>query len=190
MLATRLTLICHARTVAQKLACFPTDEPVENIGLASYSLATRFDKVSRLICGPELRTRQTAEYFGADARVEEALRDCDWGGWHGQSIKDLQRLQPQALQAWIDDPHAASHGGESFAQLVARVAGWLASLQGIPGHVLAITHPFVIRAVLMQVMQGSASNCIDVEPLASIELSFTGRWRLRLPGIDLQGAAR
>ncbi|MFW9078961.1 histidine phosphatase family protein [Pseudomonas sp. P2757] len=188
MLATRLTLICHARTVAQKLACFPTDEPVENVGLASYSLAPRFDKRSRLICGPELRTRQTAEYFGTDAQIDEALRDCAWGRWHGQSIKDLQRQEPEELQAWIDDPHAAPHGGESVAQLGARVAVWLASLQDTPGHIVAITHPFVIRAALMQVMQGRAANCIDVEPLAAVELSFTGRWRLRLPGIDLQGA--
>lgn len=189
MLTTRLTLICHARTVAQKLACFPTNEPVENAGLASYSLATRFDRVTRLICGPELRTRQTAELFGVAVQVEEALRDCDWGRWHGQSIKDLQRQEPEALQAWIDDPHAAPHGGESAAQLGERVAAWLASLQGTPGHIVAITHPFVIRAALMQVVQGNASNCIDVEPMATVELSFTGRWRLRLPGVDFSGAS-
>jgi broad specificity phosphatase PhoE len=185
---TRLTLICHARTVAQKLACFPTNEPVENIGLASGELSERFDAARRLICAPELRTRQTAAWFGADAQVDEALRDCDWGRWHGVSIKSLQNAEGAALHAWLEDPHATPHGGESVTQLCERVAVWLSSLQTTPEHVVAVTHPSVIRAALIHVMRGSAFHDIDVEPLSAVELRFTGRWRLRLPGLDVQGA--
>ncbi|KPG92397.1 histidine phosphatase family protein [Pseudomonas sp. MYb2] len=188
MQTTRLTLICHARTVAQKLACFPTNEPVEDVALPLGTMAARFNAARRLLCGPELRTRQTAAWFGADARVDEALRDCDWGNWHGRSIKDLQTTQAQALQAWLTDPHAAPPGGESVTDLATRVAAWLQSLQTTPGHVVAITHPYIVRAVLMQVMQGAAFNAIDVEPLSVIELRFNGIWRLRLPGIDIEGA--
>nr|WP_301303418.1 histidine phosphatase family protein [Pseudomonas fluorescens] len=183
-----MTLICHARTVAQKLACFPTNEPVEDVALPPGTMAARFNAARRLLCGPELRTRQTAAWFGADARVDEALRDCDWGNWHGRSIKDLQTTQAQALQAWLRDPHAAPPGGESVTDLATRVAAWLQSLQTTPGHVVAITHPYIVRAVLMQVMQGAAFNAIDVEPLSVIELRFNGIWRLRLPGIDIEGA--
>lgn len=179
---TRLTLICHARTVAQKLACFPTNEPVENSGLASGALVDCFDASRRLICAPELRTQQTAACFGGDAQVDDALRDCDWGRWHGMSIKDLQRSEDAALQAWLEDLHATPHGGESVAQLCERVAQWLASLQSTPGHVVAVTHPFVIRAVLIHVMRGSAFHDIDVEPLSMLELRFNGRWRLCLKG--------
>ncbi|WLH37726.1 histidine phosphatase family protein [Pseudomonas sp. FP2196] len=188
MQTSRLTLICHARTVAQKLARFPTSEPVENIGLASDALATRFQPPRRLICGPELRTRQTAAWFGMDAQVDEALRDCDWGQWHGKSIKDLQNTQEAALRTWLEDPHATPHGGESVTQLCERVAAWLGSLQATPGHVVAVTHPFIIRAALMPMMRGSAFHDIDVEPLSVVELRFTGRWRLRLPGLDVAGA--
>ena len=184
MRTTRLTLICHARTVAQKLSRFPTNEPVENEQLASDLWATRLDSPFRLLCGPELRTRQTAEWFGTDAEVVPALRDCDWGHWHGQSIKDLQQTDAQALQAWLADPHAAPHGGESVAQVGERVAAWLEELAATPGHVVAITHPYIVRAALMQVVQGAAFNAVDVEPLAILELRFNGIWRLRLPGID------
>lgn len=182
MQTTRLTLICHARTVAQKLACFPTNEPVENSGLAPGALTERFDAARRLICAPELRTRQTAAWFGADAQVDEALRDCDWGRWHGQSIKTLQASEEEALHAWLEDPQASPHGGESVTQLCERVATWLSSLQATPGHVVAVTHPFVIRAALTHVMRGSAFHDIDVEPLSMLELRFTGRWRLCLKG--------
>ncbi|MEG0063488.1 MAG: histidine phosphatase family protein [Pseudomonas sp.] len=188
MQTTRLTLICHARTVAQKLARFPTNEPVENIGLASDALAARFDAPRRLICAPELRTRQTAAWLGADAHIDQALRDCDWGQWCGQAIKDLQHSQTAALQAWLEDPDATPHGGESIAQVCERVSKWLESLQTTPGHVVAVTHPFIIRAVLIQTLRGTAFHDIDVEPLSVVELRFTGRWRLRLPGLDIEGA--
>jgi len=187
---TRLTLMCHARTVAQKLARFPTNEPVENTGWAPNALVEHFASVQRLLCAPELRTRQTAAWFGADAQIDEALRDYDWGRWQGLSIKDLQRSEAAALGSWLQDTDAAPHGGESVAQLCERVAGWLASVQAIPGHVLAVTHPFVIRAALTHVMRGAAFHDIDVEPLSTVELRFSGRWRLLLPGQDMTGALR
>jgi len=41
---------------------------------------------------------------------------------------------------------------------------------------------------LMQVVQGEAFHSLDVEPLAAVDLRFTGRWRLRLSGMNLEGA--
>ncbi|WP_435405995.1 histidine phosphatase family protein [Pseudomonas siliginis] len=183
--SSRLTLICHARTIAQKLARFPTDEPVEKLAVPSDAFRARLAVTRRLVCAPELRTQQTAAWFGVDAQIDQALRDCDWGCWHGQSIKDLQANENQALQAWLADPEAAPHGGESVRQLTQRVSMWLDSIAETPVHVVAVTHPFVIRAALMQVLQGAAFHAIDVEPLAMIDLRFNGIWRLRLPGMAL-----
>ncbi|MDR6927597.1 broad specificity phosphatase PhoE [Pseudomonas sp. BE134] len=143
-----------------------------------------FKGTPRLLCGPELRTRQTAALFGEEVEVVAALSDCDFGQWRGVSINDLQTSQADALQAWLDDPTSATHGGESVVQLEQRVAQWMKTLEATPGHIVAITHPFFIRAALMQVLQGAAFNQIDVEPLSAIELRFTGRWRLRLLGND------
>lgn len=188
MQTTRLTLICHARTVAQKLARFPTNEPLEmDWQSAKGSRRHAFKGTPRLLCGPELRTRQTAALFGDEVEVVDALSDCDFGQWQGVRIDDLQTSQPEALQAWLDDPTSSPHGGESVAQLGQRVAQWLHTLEATPGHVIAVTHPFVIRAALTLVLQGAAFNQIDVEPLSAIELRFTGRWRLRLLGTDAQG---
>ncbi|MFJ7283528.1 histidine phosphatase family protein [Pseudomonas sp. NPDC099000] len=181
MQATRLTLMCHARTVAQKLASLPMNEPLECYEeSAKGSRSSQFEGAPRLLCGPELRTQQTAELFGNNVEIVPALRDCDFGRWSGIRINDLQKSEPEALQAWFDDPTSAPHGGESVAQLAERVAQWLKSLEATPGPILAITHPFVIRAALTQVLQAKAFNLIDVEPLSAIELRFTGRWRLRL----------
>ncbi|MGE7958873.1 histidine phosphatase family protein [Pseudomonas sp. NPDC089530] len=187
MQATRLTLICHARTVAQKLARFPQDEPLEMDWQAlAGSRAGGFKRPPRLLSGPELRARQTAALYGAAVESVPALRDCDMGRWRGLALDELQREQPEALQAWLTDSQGAPHGGESVAQLCERVGSWLGSLVDRPGHVLAVTHPMVIRAALVQVMQCplASFNAIDVEPLAQVELRFNGRWRLRLDQRD------
>ncbi|WP_150746078.1 histidine phosphatase family protein [Pseudomonas fluorescens] len=187
MQSTRLTLMCHARTVAQKLARFPTDEPLEMAGQSAMgSRRARFKGTPRLLCGPELRARQTAGLFGSDVEVVPALRDCDFGRWKGVRIDELHRSEPEMLQAWLDDPSSAPHGGESLVQLGERVAAWLTTLEATPGHIVAITHPFVIRAALTQTLQAAAFNLIDVEPLSAIELRFNGCWRLRLMGTDLE----
>ncbi|WP_137807866.1 histidine phosphatase family protein [Pseudomonas sp. G(2018)] len=188
MQATRLTLICHARTIAQKLARFPTNEPLEmDWQSATGSLSARFKGSPRLMCAPELRTRQTAKLFGNTVETVEALRDCDFGRWSGVRINDLQKDEPEQLERWLADPASAPHGGESVTQVVERVAAWLATLEATPAHVVAITHPFIIRAALTTVLQGSAFNLIDVEPLSAIELRFNGCWRLRLPGSEPEG---
>lgn len=154
---------------------------------AKGSRCSQFKGAPRLLCGPELRTRQTAELFGDDVDIVAALRDCDFGRWKGLSIDDLQTSEPETLQAWLNDPTSAPHGGESVMQVGERVAAWLKTLETTPGHIVAITHPFVIRAALMQVLQGAAFNRIDVEPLSAVELRFNGCWRLRLMSSDVEG---
>lgn len=183
MQASRLTLMCHARTLAQKLGRFALDEPVEMDWQAHRaSLASRFVRVPRVLSAPELRTRQSAELLGADFEIVPALRDCDFGRWQGLRLGQLQKDEPEALLDWLSDPGSAPHGGESVLELGQRVAVWLETLSAGSGHVVAVTHPFVIRAAMMQVMQcpPAAFNLIDVEPLSMLELSFYGRWRLRL----------
>nr|WP_282615645.1 histidine phosphatase family protein [Pseudomonas violetae] len=178
-----MTLICHARTAAQKLARFPTNEPLEmDWKSAQGSRSRQFRTSSRILSAPELRARQTAALFGREIETVDALRDCDFGRWRGAQIDDLHKAEPEALQGWLEDPESAPHGGESVAALNHRVAAWLTSLEATPGHIVAVTHPFVIRAALTWVLQSAAFNQVDVEPLSIIELRFNGRWRFRLTG--------
>ncbi|AZF58063.1 putative phosphoglycerate mutase [Pseudomonas sp. R11-23-07] len=178
--ATRLTLICHAATPSQKQARFANDESlVMDWQGAALSLAGRYPETARLLCGPEARTRQTAGLFGERPGIEPALRDVDLGHWKGQALRALDSAE---LNAWLTDSAHAPHGGESVAQLCTRVGQWMKALENQPGHVLAVTHPFVIRAALLYVMQYPASMFyrIDVEPLSRTELRFNAVWRLRL----------
>lgn len=180
MLATRLTLICHAVTPLQKQGRFPDDESVAMDWQGeALSLVGRYKKSRRLLCGPEARARQTAGLFGDDSVIEPALRDIDVGRWRGQ---DIGQLDSVPLNTWLTDSTSAPHGGESVEQVCTRVGQWMKSLEAQPGHVVAITHPFVIRAALLYVMQSPVTMfyLIDVEPLSTIELRFNSVWRLRL----------
>lgn len=178
--ATRLTLICHAATPSLKHARFADDESLlmdwQSAGL---SLSGRYPESAHLLCGPEARTRQTAGLFGEQPRIEPALRDVDLGRWKGQALRDLDSDE---LNAWLTDSAHAPHGGESVEQLCTRVGLWMKSLESEPGHVVAVTHPFVIRAALLYVMQCPISMfyLIDVEPLSRTQLRFNAVWRLRL----------
>ncbi len=182
MKATRLTLIAHARTPAQKLGRLADDEAIEAVAPELISaLLLRAGSSQGVLCGPELRTRQTAELLTSDLTLEPALSDCDLGKWRGLSLKTLQEREAQALEEWLNNSAAAPHGGESLDAVCARVATWLDGFRQ-PGHWLAITHPFVIRAAMAHVLNCSPTSAqqIDVEPLALVELSYYGKWRLRL----------
>ncbi|MEN0104986.1 MAG: histidine phosphatase family protein [Pseudomonas sp.] len=182
MKTTRLTLIAHARTPAQKRGRLADDEAIETVAPELISaLLLRMGSSDGVLCAPELRARQTAQLLADELVLEPALADCDLGQWRGLGLKTLQDQQAPALEEWLHNSAAAPHGGESLDALSARVSAWLESFRQ-PGHWLAVTHPFVIRAALAHVLQCAAANTqqIDVEPLALVELSYYDKWRLRL----------
>lgn len=178
MKAVQLTLICHGLTDAQRLgqlAC--PDDALVTLPSAAQWVAD----YTRIVAAPEHRTLATADVLGDPILIEPALADCDLGCWQGLALKQLQREQPDALAQWLSDPCSAPHGGESLAQLSERVTAWL-SVFDSPGTTLAVTHPLVIRAVLGHLLDCplAALQRIDVLPLAKLQLSFNGQWRLRL----------
>ncbi|MFJ4344150.1 histidine phosphatase family protein [Pseudomonas sp. NPDC089401] len=178
MKAIRLTLICHALTQAQKSGCLAhADDGILALAHSPQGLAAEV----RVLTAPERRACETAAGFSAQVQVEPALADCCLGRWQGMPLKRLQAEEPEALARWLGDPHSAPHGGESFARLCERVGAWLAAFDR-PGAWLAVTHPWVMRAVLMTLLECplGAAGRIDVLPLSRLELSYAGQWRLRL----------
>lgn len=178
MKSAHLTLICHARTDAQRTGRFHLAEDGICLPVASSAV---FEAEGQPLIAPELRTRQTAEALGLAGQLDSGLRDCDFGRWQGLSLKRLEQEDPIGLQQWLSDPQAAPHGGESVAQLCQRVADWM-DRRPPSGQWQAITHPMVIRAALMHVLGCplAAFHQIDVLPLAGMSFGRYGRWRLRV----------
>ncbi|WP_449433956.1 histidine phosphatase family protein [Pseudomonas putida] len=178
MKAIRLTLICHALTQAQKTGRL--HHPEDGVLPMGDQPLTSAPTV-RTLTAPERRAGETAAWLSSQAQIEPALADCDLGRWQGLALKQLQAEQPQELAQWLGDPYSAPHGGESFVALRERMQTWLTTFE-TPGEWLAVTHPMVIRALLMNVLGSPVASFhhIDVLPLSRLELSWSGHWRLRI----------
>ncbi len=101
-------------------------------------------KRKRVFAGPERGTQQTAQALGLAAVVAVELRDCDYAAWGGREFEELQQDQPEWVVAWLTDPVAVPHGGESIVNLLDRLGRWMDE-QGKDGHMVAVTHPAVVR---------------------------------------------
>jgi broad specificity phosphatase PhoE len=175
-MTTRLVLICHAATSATRRAAFPLDEPIDDPPAASG------ERVDVALCGPATRCRQTASALGLDPTVDDRLRDCDFGRWHGHTLDELTAAEPAAVHEWLTDPAAAPHGGESTVDVLARVAGWLDDLPRAHERVVAVTHPSVIKAAVVHAILATPRSFwrLDVPPLSRTVLSGRpGTWTLR-----------
>jgi broad specificity phosphatase PhoE len=141
-----------------------------------------------ILTAPELRTRQSAEALTLNATEVPELRECDFGHWRGIDLISLQAKDPEGLSKWLSDITAVPHQGESFYELVIRIGRWLDTLRDA-GNVIAVTHTSIVRAVIVQVLQGppyDAFQRIEVEPLTVTEIRFSrDQWRVRFVGLPL-----
>lgn len=181
----RLTLVSHAMTDAMAAGRFPADEPLSDTGCRQVEGACEREALdirgeARQLAGPEQRARQTAQLLGLQATTEPRLADLDCGRWRGET---LDRVHPEELQVWLTDPTQAPHGGESIVNLIDRVAGWLQSLAGDAIRTVAVTHPAVIRAAILLVLDTPQKSFwrIDIAPVSRTVMHFRGHcWTLRL----------
>lgn len=165
-----LRLIAHASTRAMRTGTFPDDDPLDARGLAdATALRGRWMGVAGALVlrSPACCARQTADALGLRADIDDALHDIDYGNWRGKRLHDLARDLPDELGAWIADPSASPHRGESFEAATRRVGTWLNALP--PGRdIVAITHPAIVRAAVAHVlrMDPDAATRIDIAPLS------------------------
>ncbi|MFE3111420.1 bifunctional RNase H/acid phosphatase [Kitasatospora indigofera] len=94
-------------------------------GRAAEAMAAR-GTIQAVVSSPMRRTRQTAETvaarLGLDVRIEEGLRELDFGDWEGLTFAEVQERHPADLDAWLASAKAKPTGGsESFTTLAHRV---------------------------------------------------------------------
>jgi broad specificity phosphatase PhoE len=189
-MTARLIMLSHASTAAMREPAFPrADEPLDESGKArAAALAGQLPDSDRRWVSPELRTRQTAEALRLEANVQPGLRDCDYGRWAGCSFAEVAEREPRAIDAWLHDPAAVPHGGESIVEFVGRVAAWLAEEKAHGGRSIIVTHPTIIRAAMVGAMEAPPQSFwrVDIRPLSLTRLSNSdGRWRVASSGCPL-----
>lgn len=187
----RVTFVAAARSSPLLAERFDDDRPLDQAG---------WDEVQRTAqdlvplaaaelryCSPTPRSRATGDALGFGPLVQLALRDCDMGRWRGLTLGEAMAREPEAVDAWLADPRATPHGGESLVDFVSRVGGWLDTRPlDDGGRIVAVAEPSVIRAALVYALQAPPSTYwnLDVRPLSTTVLTGRrGRWNLRFEGV-------
>jgi broad specificity phosphatase PhoE len=190
----RLTMICNGATAATRQGAFPSDEPLEPRSLTlAKAMRGTLRHADRIWTAPALRARETAEALALDASVEPLLADHDHGRWAGRSFEEIQAEQPADIVAWLTDPNAAPHGGESLADVARRASDFMKRLMAERGHTIALTHASLIRTAILHVLGAPLAACskIDVEPLSITDFRSDGRrWVLRACGVTAAKSAK
>ncbi|MGW2658293.1 bifunctional RNase H/acid phosphatase [Streptomyces sp. NPDC001478] len=83
--------------------------------------------VQEIVCSPLRRCRETAgavaARLGLEVRIEDGLRETDFGAWEGLTFAEVRERYGEDLDAWLGSAKAApTGGGESFAEVARRVA--------------------------------------------------------------------
>ena len=175
-MAQRLLVVAHAATSATKALVF--GEPGELLPGEFRRLRGR---TTCWVSGPEAACQATAVRLGGTAAATRDLRECDFGAWTGRALVDVASQDPSGLEAWLHDPYAAPHGGESLAELINRVGRVLDDQQWPDGRSVAVVTALVARALLVHAL-GAAPEVIFRIDISTVGSSPDRRsqqtWRL------------
>ncbi|MFC9397155.1 bifunctional RNase H/acid phosphatase [Streptomyces sp. NPDC057027] len=111
--------------------------------------------IQEIVSSPLARCRRTAgtvaARLGLDVRIEQGLRETDFGAWEGLTFGEVRERYPEDLDAWLASPKAApTGGGESFATVARRVAATRDRLTAAYAGrtVLLVTHVTPIKTLV------------------------------------------
>jgi probable phosphoglycerate mutase len=154
-----LYLIRHGQTEfsRENRFCGTSNPPLTATGeamaqaFATAYAATRWDAV---YASPLLRTRQTADALarltGVTPRLEDGLREIEYGEWEGMRQEEVQARWPEAFAYWADDVASrGAPGGETAFQVAARAMRVVEAIRTrhAQGKVLIVSHKATLRII-------------------------------------------
>ncbi|MEU3218629.1 bifunctional RNase H/acid phosphatase [Streptomyces sp. NPDC006971] len=140
------------------------------------SLAAR-GTIQEIVSSPLRRCRETAgavaARLGLEVRIDEGLRETDFGAWEGLTFAEVRERHGSDLDAWLASEEAApTGGGESFAEVTRRVADARDRL--VARHagrtVLLVTHVTPIK-VLVRLALGAPPEALFRMELSAASVS-------------------
>jgi alpha-ribazole phosphatase len=157
---SRLVLVRHAEPEeSARGLCYGTldvglsDEGRDHAArLASGLAGIAYDAV---YASPRRRTLETAaplaQARGLTTRVEDDLREIDFGAFEGRRYDEIATTHPEVYRQWMDAPTTVTFpGGESYEDLRARALRALARIGQAHECAVVVTHGGVVRAGLAE----------------------------------------
>ena len=159
---TLVDLLRHGEVVGgQLLRGCRTDQPLSDKGWAQLRQVTAdgSDDWQRVVCSPMRRCQEFAEEasqrLGLPLRIEEGLRELDFGAWDGLPMERLWAEHGDEAKAFLNDPLSLTPpDAEPIIQFRERVLeSWNSLLADHAGeHLLLIAHGAVNRLILSHVL--------------------------------------
>lgn len=181
-----LLMIRHARADDQGRLAGRRDVPANVDPHAAAALAALIGPVDRIMVSPAMRCRMTAAALwpDRDAVQDARLWEQDFGAWEGAAYAHLPDLGPMT-QAEL--AATAPPGGESFADVCARITPALEAFAAQGGRIAVVAHAGTVRAALARAL-GHVPSALSfrVAPLSltRIEAAPAG-WAI--DGVNLSG---
>ncbi|MEU1185346.1 histidine phosphatase family protein [Streptomyces sp. NPDC005820] len=183
-MTSRVSFVSPAMNDSLRRARFDDGGPIDAGGAArARAAAGSLPSAVRVLVSPSVRCRETAVALGLDGIEEAELAGLDVGRWRGLTLAEVGAAEPQEVGRWLADPDAAPHGGESVADLCARVGRWLRRASETDGRTVAVVEPEIVRAVVTVVLGAPTAAFwrLDVPALSVTSVSGRdGRWNVRL----------
>ncbi len=162
--ATRLILIRHGEPEADargrcygRLDVGLSDRGREQAAACAVALAS--EAVDAVYASPRRRAIESASYVagprGLDVRVEEALREIDFGEFEGRTYDEIARDYPDVYRLWMERPtEVAFPGGESYGEMRERVSAAVLRIRTAHGGrtVAIVSHGGTNRVVLAEAL--------------------------------------
>jgi probable phosphoglycerate mutase len=154
-----LYMVRHGQTAASRENRFSgsSDPPLTEIGEAmalAFAQAYASLKWEAIYTSPMLRTRQTADALcrltGNQARVEEGLKEVEYGEWEGLRQSEVKERWPEAFAYWADDVASrGTPGGETAFQVAARAMRVVEEIRSRhqEGNVMLVSHKATLRII-------------------------------------------
>ena len=123
-------LLRHGQTPmsVQKRYAGRSDVPLTDVGVdQAIAAAKRLASagIGVIVSSPLQRATRTAqevaEVTGAPVVTDEGFRETDFGAWEGLTFAEVRQKWPAEMTAWLADSAVAPPGGESLAEVSARV---------------------------------------------------------------------
>jgi alpha-ribazole phosphatase len=148
----RLILIRHAEPVEDMRGrCYGSLD----VGLSSEGLRNA-QRLAGLECNavyssPRIRALDTARAITGDVRIDDDLRELDFGELEGRTYDEIAASEPELYRAWMECPTTVTFpGGESFALLKKRALAALDRIRAAHETAVVVTHGGIIRAALAE----------------------------------------
>jgi broad specificity phosphatase PhoE len=191
---TRIVLVRHGETVwhAENRYAGVSDIALTARGFEQAKELAAWAKTAGLAAvwaSPLSRARLTAlacaEAVGTDLRIDERLRELDFGSGEGHTFAEMHERFPKALRAFRIDP-VADHlpGGEDPAAAARRFTGCLHDLadrHDPEDRVLVVAHSTAIRLALCELIGIRLGDYRRIFP----SLRNCGLTEIRLSGRDV-----